>query len=221
MEKLKIISYKDDSYDTSGKNGEFTVMVNPSSYKHNYTVSYSKESETSGALYVTKKFSNLGEEEISFDFMLDDTGVIPRNVENEGKSVDDMVEELKQCVYSVDETEKEISYLELNWGTLSLRCRLKSLSVDYLMFRPSGEAIRAKVNISFMGQTDQDQKVESSSNSGNMTKIVTIEEGDNLPMLCFKMYNNSGMYVQVAAANGLSSLSDLKVGASLVFPPII
>ena len=43
--------------------------------------------------------------------------------------------------------------------------------------------------------------------------------GDNLPLMTYRIYGDPTLYPFVARENGLESVRDLKVGASLRFPP--
>lgn len=219
LSKLTIVGYSDDKF--SSQNGDaFVVMINPSSYDHSFSITYSEE-DSPGKAAKTTKFKSVGPESVSVNFLLDDTGAVPRNEENKGKTVDTMITELKDVVYKYYGESHEPNYVMLKWGTLLFKCRLESLKVEYQMFKPDGVPLRAKVTMSFKGYVDPTTEAQSANRSSpDLTHIVTVEEGDNLPYLCNKIYKQSKYYLQVAELNGLTDVRNLKVGSKLIFPPI-
>jgi nucleoid-associated protein YgaU len=50
--------------------------------------------------------------------------------------------------------------------------------------------------------------------------MVEVMEGDTLPSLCKKIYDNPNYYVEIAKINQLKSVRNLKVGQKLYFPPL-
>ena len=219
LAKLTIAGYKDEKF--SSKNGDpFVVMINPSSYDHSFSITYSEE-ESPGKAAKTSKFKAVGPESVSLNFILDDTGAVPRNKENEGKTVAKMIKELKDVVYKYYGESHEPNFVLLKWGTLLFKSRLDSLKIDYQMFKPNGVPLRAKVTLSFKGFVDPAKESQLANRSSpDLTHIVTIKEGDSLPFLCNKIYKNSKYYLKVAEINYLVNIRRLKVGSQIIFPPL-
>jgi len=98
----------------------------------------------------------------------------------------------------------------------------RSTDISYTHFRPDGSALRAKVSLAFsqyvapktVKQQDQDQ-------SPDVSHIVTVVEGDTLPQLCQKIWNDDSYYIQVARFNNLDKFRNMKGIEQLIFPPII
>ena len=219
LAKLTIVGYKDEKY--SSKNGDpFIVMINPSNYDHSFSITYSEE-ESPGKAAKTSKFKAVGPESVSLTFILDDTGAVPRNEENKGKTVAKMIKELKDVVYKYYGESHEPNYVLLKWGTLLFKSRLDSLKIDYQMFKPNGVPLRAKITMSFKGFVDPVKESQLANRSSpDLTHIVTVKEGDNLPFLCNKIYKDSKYYLRVAELNNLVSIRRLEVGSKLIFPPL-
>lgn len=219
LAKLTIAGYKDEKF--SSKNGDpFVVMINPSSYDHSFSITYSEE-ESPGKAAKTSKFKAVGPESVSLNFILDDTGAVPRNKENDGKTVTKMIKELKDVVYKYYGESHEPNFVLLKWGTLLFKSRLDSLKIDYQMFKPNGVPLRAKVTLSFKGFVDPAKESQLANRSSpDLTHIVTIKEGDSLPFLCNKIYKNSKYYLKVAEINNLVNIRRLKVGSQIIFPPL-
>jgi nucleoid-associated protein YgaU len=56
--------------------------------------------------------------------------------------------------------------------------------------------------------------------SPDVSHMVEVMEGDTLPSLCKKIYDNPNYYVEIAKINQLKSVRNLKVGQKLYFPPL-
>ncbi len=219
LTKMTITGYSDNKFSTQ-KGDAFTVMINPSKYDHSFTLNYSEE-ESPGKAATTTKFKTVGPEKVSFDFMLDDTGAVKKNSENEGKDIDTMLTAFKDAVYTYNGDTHEPNFVMLKWGTFIFKSRLESLKIDYQMFKPSGAPLRAKVTVSFKGYVDPEKETQIANRSSpDLTHIVTVKEGDSLPYLCNKIYKDSKYYLQVAEINNLVNIRNLKVGSKLIFPPV-
>lgn len=219
LSKLSIQGYKDSGF--GSKNGDkFVVMINPANYDHSYSLTYS-EDDSPGKAAKTTKFKAVGPESVSINFILDDTGAVVRNKENDGKTVAKMIVELKDVIYKYYGETHEPNFVMLIWGTLLFKCRLDSMKVEYQMFKPSGVPLRAKVSLSFKGYVDPVQESQIANRSSpDLTHIITVREGDSLPLLCQKVYKDSKYYLKVAKVNNLINIRDLAAGTKLIFPPL-
>ncbi len=218
LTKIKFLGFKDNKF--SEKNGSFTAMINPESYKKNYKIDYSKVTNPGGTTEAPK-YKQTGSDSLNVKIELDDTGAIPRTSENEGKTIDDMINEIKKVMYDYNSVTHEPNFVQVVWGSLLFNSRLESIDIDFKMFKPSGSPLRAEVTLGFIEYTDPDKEAsEKNANSPDMTHIVTVRRGDNLPGLCYKIYKDSKYYLDVARVNSLVDIRNLEVGARLIFPPL-
>jgi hypothetical protein len=89
------------------------------------------------------------------------------------------------------------------------------------MFDMFGLPIRAKISASFTERTPSGLgALLSMLSSPDLTHKIEVKEGDILPLLTYKTYNNQNYYLQVARVNKLKNFRKLKAGTTLVFPPI-
>ena len=58
---------------------------------------------------------------------------------------------LSSLVYDYDCNDHGPSVGRLLWGNLILFARLKSMSIEYTLFEPSGDPLRANVKLAFVG----------------------------------------------------------------------
>lgn len=112
-------------------------------------------------------------------------------------------------------------YLLVQYGTFISSCNMDSSNVTYTMFDMFGLPIRAKISASFTERTPSGLgALLSMLSSPDLTHKIEVKEGDILPLLTYKTYNNQNYYLQVARVNKLKNFRKLKAGTTLVFPPI-
>jgi len=220
LEKLTITAYSDESYQ-SALSPAFVAVINPSSYKNGFNIDYVTRKELGGKSE-SPSFKRIGKEDLSFELILDGTGVVPMPTQYEGYTVDDLLTTLKATVYQYEGEIHQPYFVQITWGNnLSFNGRLSNMSVDYKMFSPNGQTLRASVSLSFTQYKSIDlAQAEANDSSPDMTHIITIMPGDTLPRLCEKIYGKSEYYLQVARINNLSGFRRLEPGLQLFFPPL-
>lgn len=204
------------SIDTS--RSAFKAMINPSGYEHKRYVKYTKN-KTLGQPGSEAKYSATPAEEIVLkEFILDGTGVV--SVTN-FVPVKDQVQQLRDVVYTYIGSEHETPVVQVSWGPLLFYARIESMKVDYTLFKPSGEPLRAKVNLAFIEyQTSKEISKEANQSSPDLTHLVEVKAGDTLPLLCYRIYKDSSYYLEIAKINKLSNFRQLQPGMTLSFPPL-
>jgi len=207
-----------------GGSAEFVVMLNPSHFTHNHSISYSGSNESGGGtgtpLTAEKKYESYGPETISFEIVLDGTGVT--NIKPVPKSVNEQINSLKKLVYKLDGKKHEPNVVTIIWGTFIFQGRLTKIDIDYTLFKPDGSVLRAKVALGFTGYIPvEKQGKKAGMSSPDLTHIIEVKAGDTLALLCHEIYKDSSYHVEVARHNNLTSLRKIKPGTRLYFPPLI
>jgi nucleoid-associated protein YgaU len=200
-------------------NVRFEVLINPAEFKHTAGISYDRQ-KVLGESASSPKFSAVEDEKVSFALVLDGTGVVP-GAAGVPPSVRSQIEQLRQVIYDYVGTLHEPPHVRLLWGTLIFFGRLESMSTQYTLFKPSGEPLRARVELSFTGaMSRRESELVSNRSSPDLSHRVLVREGDTLPLLCHRIYGDPGYYLDVAAFNGLSDFRRLPPGRQLHFPPL-
>lgn len=222
----------------------FEVMLNPAEYTHGFTIKYNKK-EALGTSATEPKFSTYKPESISFDMVIDGTGVVhlpesgaaPSLAKTQTRQLETVVhlpepgaapppvktqiKQLETVVYNYDGTEHEPTPVRLLWGSFIFFGRLETMSVKYTLFKPSGEPLRAKVSLAFAGfVSEKEETLKSNRSSPDLTHLVEVKAGDTLPLLCYRIYKNSTYYMKIAKENNLVNFRDLTPGMQLHFPPL-
>ena len=149
----------------------------------------------------------------------DGTGVVPlpKGISN----VDGYIQKIKDLTYSFKGTEHRPSFLKIVWGSLSVICVCKALDITYNLFNPDGSALRATIELTLSETIDFKTKAkEAQKSSPDLTHIRTVKAGDTLPLMTYRIYGDSSYYLEVARANNLGSVSAIKPGDQIYFPPI-
>jgi hypothetical protein len=224
------------------------VQLNPEKYTIKQNVGFC-EGQAMGTTGSDLKFNKIEGEEVNFEFLFDSSGVVPKGKIVEGKgpessmgvtgavessltpamvnpfgeveTVDKDVEEFKKLLMSYNGKTHQTSFLRLIWGAYHLDCRLKSMDVEYSLFRKDGRPIRAKVKCGFKGTIDYKLMVaKENKSSPDLTHQRTVKMNDKLALLSEDIYQNNNYYIDVAKSNKLLSFRELKLGDKIIFPPI-
>ena len=215
--KLKIEAFSDPSC-TTAVGTALNVMFNPDTYSRNYQVEYNN-SNVVGENNSTLLFRGMKGSELKLKLIADGTGVVPlpQGISN----VDGYIQKIKDLTYSFQGTEHRPSFLKIVWGSLSIICVCKTLNINYSLFKPDGSALRATIEIGLSETIDFKTKAkEAQKSSPDLTHMRTVKAGDTLPLMTYRIYGDSSYYIEVARANGLKSVSGIKPGDQIYFPPI-
>ncbi len=215
LTKMKIIAYKDPDF--SSKIGEYDVLVNPENYKVKNEQQYTANNTTNGSSAQTVKYKGGGPSLFEIVFFFDGTGVISK------EKVDDQIKGIKDLIYKYNGDIHEPNYIKVYWGTQSLfQGRLRSWNTNYTMLDIDGTPLRAEAEVVLVASISAKQKaLEEKKNSADLTHVRTVLDGDNLPLMCYKIYGDSSYYIKVAEHNELNNFRDIKPGDVIAFPPVI
>jgi len=214
LERLLVRAY--EQADFSGQPvGEFKAYVNP----HEITMAYEMEYDSaqgSGTTGSRMEFKKMKPGDLSLTFFIDGTGANGRKIE-----VQDEVEQF-QTVTGYNGSIHRPNYLKIVWGTMQVkRCILKSASIAYKLFKPSGVPLRAVITANFTDTADDQTRVAlAQDESPDLTHMRVTKAGDSLPLMCYRIYGSAGYYIDVARANGIDNFRNLEPGRKVFFPPL-
>ena len=218
LEMMKITGYKDKGFSSKISGNPYVLMMNPTELKWNGKIEYTDQSVPDSITPSQKyKFSSNKKLNISID--IDCTGIVDSKRVNMEKEIS----ALSTIVYDYNGEIHRSNFVKIQWGKdFIFKGVLKSMDVTYNLFKPDGSPLRAKVNLDFdnyMSITTANQKAKKKS--PDVTHLVNVVEGDTLPQLCDKTWEDSSYYIKVAEYNKLNKFRQLMGGQQLVFPPII
>ena len=196
---------------------KFEVLINPPSYSINSAILYVEEQAMGQAGHESKFYTMEAEKLKLPSLTFDGTGAVPGSK----MPVKEQVALLRKCVYAYVGTKHEAPIVQVVWGSMIFYGRVKELDFNYTLFKPTGEPLRAKVDISFVEYASAGQlALEANRSSPDMTHLVQVRAGDTLPLLCERIYRDPSYYLEVARINGLTAFRQLEPGTSLRCPPL-
>ncbi|WP_420573808.1 CIS tube protein [Kordia sp.] len=239
LEKMTIQKF-DRKGNKSGK--AIKVAINPENYKETFTVDYNLDQETNSP-GKKPKFAKVKPGDVTFKLLFDSTGIfdivgldldstlasIEADIAGFNPFKDDQADE-KNIVKEIDALKKLVEVdgdmhmpfeLEITWGSLSFKCFLIKLDIDYKLFNPKGFPIRAVATLTCKdSKADKLRAAELKLSSPDLTHIRQVKEGDTLPLMTYRIYGDSKYYLEVARANNLLNFRNLEPGTELIFPPL-
>ncbi len=217
LTKLVLTAYKNNNFtekDTDA--GEYTTMFNPSSISVKLQIDRD-DSQANGSTSSEMRFKMIKPQDYSIDFIID--GIKPVN--GGKKEVPDEVQKLLKVVYTYKSDEHRPNYVMVRFGSVLLKCVLKTINITYNLFSPNAKPLRAKVSCIFTSCIDQElSELINSKNSPDLTHKRIVREGDKLISMANKIYRNNDYYIDVARKNGLNNFRKQEAGTEIFFPPL-
>ena len=210
---LTIKAYKSESCSFSDYIGEYTAQLNPTEYSKSWQTNSTTVPTGGGSGPNLVRVKPADPEKISLNFTIDDTGAIPGGSVN----IVDNVANLKELCLDVNNSTHTTNYLSLEWGSLELKCKMTDFSVVYKLFDFDGFPIRAEINANFTEFIDVGSMLKG-YNSPDMSHMIEVKQGDNLPLMCENIYGDPNYYLQVAEANNIIDFRNLIPGQKILFP---
>lgn len=229
LHKLKLKAYNDADCTQEKPGAEFTVQVNPETYTVTQSIEYNVQ-QAQGTSAAPLPYVRSGPQNMEFEFIFDGTGVIPKNGIPFSSTIPGLAEKpniieaiakFKKVVYDYDGKKHEPPFVKIYWGTLLFKCRLITMAITYKLFNADGTPIRAIAKCTFNGAITDDLRVElENRQSPDLTHLRTVQQGDTLPLMTYRIYDDESLYLEIARVNNLTNFRDLKPGTQLFFPPI-
>jgi hypothetical protein len=127
----------------------------------------------------------------------------------------------KKVIYLLKGDEHKPNYLKILYGSILLKCVLKTVDITYNLFSPNAKPLRAKVNAAFTSCIDQDlSEMINNKNSPDLTHARKLKRTDKLISMANGLYKKNNFYLEVARANGFDTFRNLPEGTAVFFPPV-
>ena len=222
LEKMLILAFETSKEAEGGTKSEakesFDAFINPESYTLEYKVQ-TADAQAPGTSGTQLKFQYIMPEELTFEFLFDNTGIIDGVAKKDGVFED--VDRFRKMLTAYQGESHEPYHLKLIWGNLIFKGRAVELSITHKLFNPDGQPIRSMAKVKFKGSIEEVKRAnQEKRSSADLTHLRKVKAGDLLPLLCHQIYGDARHYLSVAKANNLGNFRRLTPGTSLVFPPI-
>lgn len=217
LTKLVFIPCKDASCSEEETSIErYSVMFNP----HTIAVKLQVDRDTAqadGETSAPMTFKRIKPQDYSFEFIIDGTGA---NGETK-REVPEEVEKFLKVIYSYQGDNHQPNYVKILYGSVLLKCVLKTVDITYNLFSPNAKPLRAKVNATFISCLDQDlSEMINNKNSPDLTHRRKLKRSDKLISIANSIYKKNTFFVEVARANNFNTFRNLPEGTDIYFPPL-
>lgn len=218
LQLMKITGYRDEEYQDKIPLKSYRLMINPDTIKWDRSIEYAEE-QAPDTSTPSQRYKSTPSEKLSFDIVIDCTGVVDADRTN----MNDEVKKLKDIVFEYDGNIHRPNFVQIRWGkNFEFKGVLTTFDTSYTLFKPDGNPLRAKISLSFNKYISSiTVKKKDADESPDVTHRVTVEDGVNLPQLCYNVWKDDSFYIQVARYNGLNKFRNLQGINRLIFPPII
>jgi hypothetical protein len=222
LEKMLILAFENSKDAENGGTSEakdrFEALINPETYTLAYKVK-TANGQGHGTSGAQAKFEYTMPEELTMEFLFDNTGIIDGEPKEDG--IFDDVNHFRRLLTEYQGNSHEPYHLKLIWGNLIFKGRAIELDITYKLFNPDGQPIRAMAKVKFKGSIEEKKRAAQQDNkSPDLTHRRIVKAGDTLPLMCYQIYGDSKYYLQVAEVNGLGNFRSLTPGQNILFPPL-
>ena len=222
LEKLLILAFESSEDAERGSKSEaketFETLINPESYTLEYKVKTS-DGQGQGSSGAQAKFEFTLPEELTFEFLFDNTGIIDGKPNKDGVSRE--VERFRKMLTGYQGNSHEPYHLKLVWGSLVFTGRAVELALTHKLFNSDGQPIRTVAKVKFKKSVEEKKRArKENKKSADLTHQRTVKGGDTLPLLSYRIYGDPKHYLEVARVNGLNNFRSLAPNTDLIFPPL-
>lgn len=217
MQTIKISAYTDKDF--SQQHGSaLELPMEPEQISFGNSIHY-RDDRQLGSTGGDIRFEKYGPATLSLKFTIDCTGVVEGTLP--GDSVYDKVNDLADLLYVYNSDGHSPSYVVVTYGELLFKGRLEKMDTKYQLFSSGGVPLRATVSLVFKRfMTSEEERKKFSKQSPDMSRLITVKEGETLPYLCYRIYGDSLLVREVARFNDLDSFRNIPAGTQLLFPPL-
>jgi hypothetical protein len=218
----KLIIHSFEKNDFKEEKLTFTTPINPETFTKTNHI----ELDTTrghGQPGTNPKYKSTAPEELKIEFVLDGTKTMEGYVDKyKNMEVSAQIKSFSDCVYKYQGNIHRPMFLIVHWGSeVKFPCVMSHMDINYSLFKPNGDPLRAKITANFIKYETKEAIVAANRiSSPDLTHYKKVNEGDRLDLMTYKVYNNSKYFLQVAKANGLTSVRNLKAGTQIYLPPL-
>lgn len=112
--------------------------------------------------------------------------------------------------------------LIFSWGeNFVFSCVLARASQRFIMFRPDGTPVRARLQVTFNQFKNIDLEAkEIKRESADFTKRYVVGQGETLSSIAFRSYGNPALWRPIALLNDIDDPRSLPIGLELAVPQL-
>jgi len=107
------------------------------------------------------------------------------------------------------------------WGSLTFTCVLASATQRFIMFRPDGVPVRARLQVTFNEFRNVELEAkEIKRETADYSKRHTVTQDQTISAIAAEAYGDPAMWRPIAIRNGIDDPRELPIGLRLSVPPL-
>jgi len=197
-----------------------TVQFNPEEYTVNRDVNYA-QAAVPGLSAPLLQFAHGNMQTLEMELLLDTYEAHRSGMTNgAGDDVRPLVRRVTDLM-NIDPTTHAPPVLLFTWGSLSFTCVLARASQKFIMFRPDGVPVRARVQVTFNEFRNGDLEAkEIKRETADYSKLYVVTQGESLSTIAWRVYGNPATWRPIAIHNGVDDPLTLAIGQRLLIPQL-
>ena len=204
------------------KGDPIPVMFNPEEYTVNKDINYAQNA-IPGLRGPILQFVNGNMQTLEMELFLDtyeEHRYGSRVLNKAGDDVRDLTRKITDLM-TIDPDTHAPPVLRFAWSSLSFECVLARVSQRFIMFKPDGTPVRARLNVTFNEYIDIEREAkEVNRQTADFSKVHVVAQGETLSSIAARLYENAGMWRPIAIANGIDNPRAIFVGQQLCIPSL-
>jgi nucleoid-associated protein YgaU len=196
------------------------VQFNPEEYTLNRDINYA-QAAIPGLSAPLLQFAHGNMQTLDLELLIDS---YEAHTAGGGNGAGDDVRPLVKRVtdlMNIDPSTHAPPVLLFTWGSLSFTCVLAKANQKFIMFRPDGMPVRAKVSVTFNEFRNGDLEAkEVKRETSDYSKLHVVVQGETLSSIAAQVYSNAATWRPIALLNAIDDPRTLRVGQHLLVPQL-
>ena len=197
------------------------VLFNPEEYTLNRDINYAQASipGLSGPIlqFVNGNMSTLEMELLVDSYEAHEEGATKVEALSDVRELTDRITDLMV----INSETHAPPILLFSWGSLSFRCVLARASQRYIMFRPDGVPVRARLSVTFNEYLDPERESKQiNRQTADYTRQYVVSQGDTLDKIAARLYENPEIWRPIAIFNDIDDPRQIFPGQRLRAPSL-
>lgn len=143
-----------------------------------------------------------------------------RTLNNAGDDVRRLVRRVTDLM-NIDPSTHAPAVLVFTWASLTFTCVLTRATQRFVMFRPDGTPVRARLTVTFSQYSNAELEAkEVKRETADYTKVHIVRQGDTLATIAHACYGNPRLWRPIALRNRIDDPRALAPGLRLAVPQL-
>lgn len=207
--------------DTINNTNPISVLFNPEEYTLNKDINYA-QGAIPGLSGPILQFVNGNMSTLEMELLVDTLEAHPGSKLPHGPGED--VRILTRRITDLMEVNPDTHFppvLKFVWGSLSFTCVLARCSQKFILFKPNGVPVRARLTVTFNEYLDPEMEAKRvGRETADYTKQHLVLQGENITHLATLFYQNPQLWRPIALANRLDDPRRVTAGQRLIIPSL-